>query len=142
MQRAKEGRPFTFFHFMIDLKQGPCAAKRLSGCGSGCEYLSVTPDGRLWPCHQFAGEEEFLLGNVDEGIKNTALTGEFAQRSVYTNEKCRDCFARFYCSGGCAANAFHYDGDLYGAYDIGCEMERKRVECAIAIQAALAEDEE
>ena len=141
VQRAREGSPFTFFHFMIDLKQGPCAAKRLSGCGSGCEYLSVTPDGRLWPCHQFAGEDEFLLGNVDEGITNRELTEKFSRRSVYTNEKCRGCFARFYCSGGCAANAFHYDGSLWGAYDTGCEMERKRVECAIAIQAELAEDE-
>ena len=142
VERAKAGDPFTFFHFMIDLTQGPCVAKRLAGCGSGCEYVSVTPNGNIYPCHQFAGEDEFLLGTVDTGITNTAVTDDFRSCNVYSKAKCRECFARFYCSGGCAANSYHAHGTIHDAYDLGCEMQRKRIECAIAIQAALAEDDD
>lgn len=141
VKRKKEGRGFNFFHFMIDLEQGPCVAKRLSGCGSGTEYLAVTPWGDLYPCHQFVGEEKFLLGNVDEGITNTAIRDEFKLCNVYAKEKCRDCFARFYCSGGCAANSYKFHNSITDAYDIGCDLERKRVECAIMIKAALADEE-
>ena len=137
VKRHKEGRGFTFFHFMIDLKQGPCVAKRLSGCGSGTEYLAVTPWGDLYPCHQFVGKEEFLLGNVDTGVTNTAIRDEFKLCNVYAKEKCRDCFARFYCSGGCAANSYNFHGSITDAYDIGCQMQKKRIECAIMIKAAL-----
>ena len=140
VKRWKEGRGFTFFHFMIDLNQGPCVAKRLSGCGSGTEYLAVTPWGDLYPCHQFVGNEAFLLGNVDEGVTNTAVRDEFKLCNVYAKEKCRDCFARFYCSGGCAANSWNFHGSITDAYDIGCEMQKKRIECAIMIRAALAEE--
>lgn len=139
IKRKKEGRGFNFFHFMIDLTGGPCVAKRLSGCGSGTEYLSVTPWGDLYPCHQFVGEDEFLLGNVFEGIKNTGCQDEFKLCNVYAKDKCRDCFARFYCSGGCAANSYKFHGKINDAYDIGCEMQRKRVECAIMLKAAEAE---
>lgn len=137
VKRWKEGKGFTFFHFMVDLKQGPCVAKRLSGCGSGTEYLAVTPWGDLYPCHQFVGKEEFLLGNVDSGITNTAVRDEFKLCNVYAKEKCRDCFARFYCSGGCAANSYNFHGSITDAYDIGCEMQKKRIECAVMIKAAL-----
>ena len=139
IKREKEGRGFNFFHFMIDLQQGPCVAKRLSGCGSGTEYLAVTPWGDLYPCHQFVGQDEFLLGNVFEGIKKQDICDEFKLCNVYAKEKCNDCFAKFYCSGGCAANSYKFHGSITDAYDIGCEMERKRVECAIMIKAALAE---
>ena len=142
IKRQREGRGFQFFHFMIDLEQGPCVAKRLSGCGSGTEYLAVTPWGDLYPCHQFVGEERFLLGNVDTGITNTAVRDEFKLCNVYAKDKCRDCFARFYCSGGCAANSYKFHGSITDAYDIGCELERKRVECAIMIKAALADNQE
>ncbi|MDO5409148.1 MAG: thioether cross-link-forming SCIFF peptide maturase [Lachnospiraceae bacterium] len=141
IRRKKAGKGFTFFHFMIDLNQGPCVAKRLSGCGAGTEYLAVTPAGDFYPCHQFVGLPEFLLGNVDEGITNTEVQKEFKQCNVYAKEKCRDCFARFYCSGGCAANSYQFHGKITDAYDIGCEMQKKRIECAIMIQAALAEEE-
>ena len=136
--REKAGNGFNFFHFMIDLTGGPCVYKRLSGCGSGTEYLAVTPWGDLYPCHQFVGEEEYLMGNVDEGIVKPEIQKEFC--NVYTKEACKDCFARFYCSGGCAANAYHFQNDIKGNYEIGCELQRKRVECAIMIKAALAED--
>ena len=142
VKRQKEGRGFKFFHFMLDLSQGPCVAKRLSGCGSGTEYLAVTPWGDLYPCHQFVGNEEFLLGNVDIGVVNTKVRDEFKLCNVYAKEKCKNCFARFYCSGGCAANSFNFHGSITDAYDIGCEMQKKRIECAIMIRAALAEDEE
>ncbi|NLL93985.1 MAG: thioether cross-link-forming SCIFF peptide maturase [Clostridiales bacterium] len=139
IKRQKEGNGFNFFHFMIDLEQGPCVAKRLSGCGSGTEYLAVTPWGDFYPCHQFVGNEKFLLGNVDEGIKATDIVDEFKMCNVYAKPKCKECFARYYCSGGCAANAFNFHGDITNAYDIGCEMQRKRIECAIMIKAALAD---
>ena len=136
IRRHKSGEDFNFFHFMIDLDGGPCVAKRLSGCGSGTEYLAVTPWGDFYPCHQFVGNEKFLLGNVDEGILNTDIRDEFKCCNVYAKEKCRKCFARFYCSGGCAANAYNFSGDICGAYDIGCELQKKRIECAIMIKAA------
>lgn len=139
IKRQKEGRGFNFFHFNIDLTQGPCVAKRLSGCGSGTEYLAVTPWGDFYPCHQFVGEEEFLLGNVDTGVTNTQIRDEFKLCNVYAKDKCRDCFARFYCSGGCAANSYNFHGSITDAYDTGCEMQKKRIECAIMIKAALAE---
>lgn len=140
IKRKKEGRGFNFFHFMIDLQQGPCVYKRMSGCGSGTEYLAVTPWGDLYPCHQFVGQEEFLLGNVFDGITNTEVRDEFKLCNVYAKDKCKECFARFYCSGGCAANSYKFHGNITDAYDIGCEMERKRVECAIMIKAALANE--
>ena len=139
IQREKEGKGFQFFHFMIDLDGGPCVAKRLSGCGSGTEYLAVTPWGDLYPCHQFVGQEEFLMGNVEDGIVKPEIADDFRSCNVYSKEKCRDCFAKFYCSGGCMANAYHFHGTIHDTYDIGCKMQRKRVECAIMIKAALAE---
>ena len=129
----------NFFHFNVDLSQGPCVIKRMRGCGAGCEYVAVTPDGDIYPCHQFVGEEKFLMGNVFDGIQNTDLRDEFKGCNVYAKEKCRDCFARFYCSGGCAANSYNFHGSINDAYDIGCELQRKRVECAVMIKAATAE---
>ena len=142
VKREKEGRGFTFFHFMIDLTGGPCVYKRLSGCGSGTEYLAVTPWGDFYPCHQFVGQEKYLMGNVDEGIRRQDIVDEFKCCNVYTKEKCRNCFAKFYCSGGCAANSYNFHGTIQDAYDLGCELQRKRVECAIMIKAALADKEE
>ncbi|MFV0466580.1 MAG: thioether cross-link-forming SCIFF peptide maturase [Lachnospiraceae bacterium] len=142
IERKKQDKDFNFFHFMIDLEGGPCVAKRLSGCGSGTEYLAVTPWGDFYPCHQFVGNEEFLLGNVDDGIVKQTICDEFKSCNVYEKEKCRDCFARYYCSGGCAANSYHFHGDIHNAYDIGCALQKKRVECAIMIKAAEAEMEE
>ncbi|MFI3170766.1 MAG: thioether cross-link-forming SCIFF peptide maturase [Eubacteriales bacterium] len=139
IEREKVGKGFNFFHFMIDLEGGPCVAKRLSGCGSGTEYLAVTPWGDLYPCHQFVGNEAFLMGNVDDGIVKPEIADEFRGCSVYTKEKCKGCFAKFYCSGGCMANSEKFHGTIYDTYDVGCEMQRKRVECAIMIKAALAE---
>lgn len=138
IEKKKAGQDFNFFHFMLDLSGGPCVAKRLSGCGSGTEYLAVTPWGDLYPCHQFVGEEDFLMGNVYEGVKKTDLRDEFKCCNVYAKDKCRDCFARFYCSGGCAANSFKFHGTINDAYDIGCELQKKRVECAIMLKAAEA----
>ncbi len=139
LEYKKEGKDFNFFHFMIDLSGGPCVAKRLSGCGSGTEYLAVTPWGDLYPCHQFVGEAEFLMGNVYEGVKTPELRDEFKLCNVYSKEKCKNCFAKFYCSGGCSANSFKFHGDINNTYDIGCELMKKRVECSIMIQAAMAE---
>ncbi len=140
LARQKAGNGFTFFHFMIDLEGGPCIAKRLAGCGSGTEYLAVTPWGDLYPCHQFVGEEKFLMGNVADGVSNTQVREMFQGVNVYSKEKCRDCFAKFYCSGGCAANAYHFHGDINGAYEIGCVLQKKRIECAIMLKAAQALD--
>ena len=141
VDREKEGRGFTFFHFMIDLEGGPCVSKRLSGCGSGTEYLAVTPWGDLYPCHQFVGQEEFLMGNVDDGITKPEIADEFRGCSVYSKESCKKCFARFYCSGGCMANSYKFHHTINDTYEVSCEMERKRVECAIMIKAALADQE-
>ncbi len=142
IKREKEGRGFNFFHFMIDLTGGPCVYKRLSGCGSGTEYLAVTPWGDLYPCHQFVGNEDFLLGNVDDGIVKKNICEEFKQCNVYSKPKCKDCFAKLFCSGGCAANSYNFHGNINDSYEVGCEMERKRVECAIMIKAALADEQE
>lgn len=139
VERKKSGEDFNFFHFMIDLEGGPCVAKRLSGCGSGTEYLAVTPWGDLYPCHQFVGNEKFLMGNVTDGITRTDIRDEFKCCNVYAKEKCRNCFAKFYCSGGCAANSYNFHGDIKDAYDLGCELQKKRIECAIMIKAAEAE---
>lgn len=141
IKREKEGRGFNFFHFMIDLTGGPCVYKRLSGCGSGTEYLAVTPWGDLYPCHQFVGNEDFLLGNVDDGIVKKNICEEFKQCNVYSKPKCKDCFAKLFCSGGCAANSYNFHGNINDSYEVGCEMERKRVECAIMIKAALADEQ-
>ena len=140
VKRHGTDKDFNFFHFMIDLEGGPCVAKRLSGCGSGTEYLAVTPWGDLYPCHQFVGNEDFLMGNVWDGVQKTEIRDEFKCCNVYAKEKCRKCFARFYCSGGCAANSYNFHGNILDAYDIGCELQRKRVECAIMIKAAEAEE--
>jgi len=139
LKREKEGRGFTFFHFMIDLSGGPCVYKRLSGCGSGTEYLAVTPWGDLYPCHQFVGNEKFLLGNVDDGVVREDIVETFKCCNVYSREECTKCFARYYCSGGCAANSYNFHGRIDDVYEIGCELERKRVESAIMIKAALAD---
>lgn len=139
IKRKKEGRGFNFFHFMIDLEGGPCVAKRLSGCGSGTEYLAVTPWGDFYPCHQFVGNEDFLMGNVYDGITREDIRDEFKCCNVYAKDKCKKCFAKFYCSGGCAANSFNFHGNINDAYDIGCELQRKRVECAIMLKVAEAD---
>lgn len=142
IERHKQGKPVTFFHYMLDLNGGPCVYKRLSGCGSGTEYLAVTPTGELYPCHQFVGIEDFCMGNVFEGVKRTDIVDDFKLCNVYAKDKCKDCFARFYCSGGCAANSYQFHGSILDAYDIGCKLQQKRVECAIMIKAALADLEE
>lgn len=134
MRRQGTEEDFNFFHFMIDLEGGPCVYKRLSGCGSGTEYMAVTPTGELYPCHQFVGNTDFLLGDVWQGVKRQDTVNKFKHCNVYAKEKCRQCFARFYCSGGCAANAFNFTGDILGTYDVGCELQKKRIECAIALK--------
>lgn len=141
VKRNKAGNGFNFFHFMIDLNGGPCVAKRLSGCGSGTEYLAVTPWGDLYPCHQFVGQDDFLMGNVDDGIVKPEIADDFRSCNVYSKDKCRNCFAKFYCSGGCMANSYNFHGTIHDTYEIGCEMQRKRVECAIMMKAALADEE-
>ena len=134
----KAGKPFTFYHYMIDLAGGPCIYKRISGCGSGTEYMAVTPWGDLYPCHQFVGDEKFLLGNIFDGVKNTAIQDEFMACNVYSRPDCRDCWAKLYCSGGCAANAYHATGSVNGVYEYGCKLFRKRMECAIMVAVARA----
>ena len=136
LRRDKEGKPFTFYHYMIDLKGGPCIYKRISGCGSGTEYMAVTPWGDLYPCHQFVGDEKFKLGDIWNGVSNTEIQNEFASCNVYAREECRDCWAKLYCSGGCAANAYHSTGSVRGVYKYGCDLFRKRMECAIAVAVA------
>ena len=138
LERDKEGRPFTFYHYMIDLTGGPCIYKRISGCGSGTEYMAVTPWGDLYPCHQFVGEERFKLGDIWNGVTNKEVQGEFAACNVYAHSECRDCWARLYCSGGCAANAYHATGSVTGVYEDGCKLFRKRMECAIMVAIARA----
>ncbi|MBR5094225.1 MAG: thioether cross-link-forming SCIFF peptide maturase [Oscillospiraceae bacterium] len=134
-QRRREGRPFTFYHYMIDLAGGPCIYKRISGCGSGTEYMAVTPWGDLYPCHQFVGEERFKLGDIWHGLGNEEVQRDFAACNVYAKPECRTCWARLYCSGGCAANAYHATGSITGVYEAGCELFRKRMECAIWLEA-------
>lgn len=140
LQYRKEGKGFNFFHFNIDLSGGPCVAKRLSGCGSGCEYVGVTPWGDIYPCHQFVGNEDFIMGNVFEGIKRFDIQQKFKESNVYSRSECQKCFARYYCSGGCSANAYNFNGEINTVYKEGCELQRKRIECAIMIKAALAEE--
>ena len=140
-KREGKGRDFTFYHYMIDLEGGPCIVKRISGCGVGTEYVAVTPSGDLYPCHQFVGDEKFLLGNIYDGITNDSICDEFKSCNIYSHEECSDCFAKLYCSGGCAANSWNFHKSINDAYDIGCELQRKRIECAIMIKAALAAEE-
>ena len=136
LKRDKEGRPFTFYHYMIDLKGGPCIYKRISGCGSGTEYMAVTPWGDLYPCHQFVGDEKFKLGDIYNGVTNKSIQNVFASCNVYARPDCADCWAKLYCSGGCAANAYHATGSVTGVYKYGCDLFRKRMECAIAVAVA------
>jgi len=136
LERKKEGRPFTFYHYMIDLKGGPCIYKRISGCGSGTEYMAVTPWGDLYPCHQFVGDEKYKLGNIFDGVTNKEIQEEFLSCNVYERKECKDCWARLYCSGGCAANAYHSTGSIKGIYKYGCELFKKRMECAIMLAVA------
>lgn len=136
LRRNQEGRGFTFYHYMIDLTGGPCIYKRISGCGSGTEYMAVTPWGDLYPCHQFVGEEAYKLGNIWDGVTNTSLREEFRSCNAYARPECADCWAKLYCSGGCAANAYHAAGSIRGIYEPGCELFRKRVECAVMIKVA------
>ena len=140
IKRKKEGRPFTFYHYMLDLKHGPCIYKRITGCGSGTEYMAVTPWGELYPCHQFVGDEKYSLGNIWDGVKNTAVQDEFRGCNSYSRPECRDCWAKLYCSGGCAANAYHATGSINGVYKYGCELFKKRIECAVMLQVAEAEE--
>ena len=133
LERRKEGREFTFYHYMIDLKGGPCIYKRISGCGSGTEYMAVTPWGDLYPCHQFVGDEGYRLGSVFEGVTAPAVQQQFADCNVYARPACKDCWARLYCSGGCAANALHATGSVTGIYEKGCTLFKKRMECAIML---------
>ena len=144
LERDREGRPFTFYHYMIDLAGGPCIYKRISGCGSGTEYMAVTPWGDLYPCHQFVGEEKFKLGDIWNGVTNKETQCDFANCNVYARPDCRDCWAKLYCSGGCAANAYHSTGSVTGVYKYGCELFRKRMECAIMVEIArtLAKNEQ
>ncbi len=136
IKRKEEGRPFTFYHYMLDLTSGPCIYKRISGCGSGTEYMAVTPWGDLYPCHQFVGEEEYKLGDIWNGVSNDAVREEFRSCNAYSREECKDCWAKLYCSGGCAANAYHASGSIRGVYKPGCELFKKRIECAIMIKVA------
>ncbi len=131
IKRDKEGRGFTFYHYMIDLEGGPCIYKRISGCGSGTEYMAVTPWGELFPCHQFVGDEKYSLGNIWDGVTNTAAQQEFKLCNAYSREECRNCWAKLYCSGGCAANSYHATGSVTGVYEYGCKLFKKRIECAI-----------
>ena len=140
IKRKREGRPFTFYHYMLDLKNGPCIYKRITGCGSGTEYMAVTPWGELYPCHQFVGDEKYSLGNVFDGVKNTEVQDEFRSCNAYARPECNDCWARLYCSGGCAANSYHSTGSISGVYKYGCELFKKRIECAVMMQ--VAEDDE
>ena len=136
LRRQREGRPITFYHYMLDLTEGPCIYKRISGCGSGTEYMAVTPWGDLYPCHQFVGDEGYKLGNVWDGVTNNSLREEFRSCNAYARPECADCWAKLYCSGGCAANAYHASGSIRGIYEPGCELFKKRIECAIMMKVA------
>jgi len=142
VKRNNTDQAFSFFHFAIDMKQGPCVIKRLAGCGAGSEYLAVTPEGDIYPCHQFVGNEHFKMGNVLAGILDFSLTNEFKNAHVYNKEKCRSCWAKFYCSGGCHANAYNFNNDIFVPYEIGCELERKRIESSIYIYGKINHSEE
>ncbi len=136
IKRDREGRGFTFYHYMIDLTGGPCIYKRISGCGSGTEYMAVTPWGDLYPCHQFVGDPKYLMGDIWKGVTNTAVRDEFKHCNAYASKECKDCWAKLYCSGGCAANSYHATGSITGVYEYGCELFKKRMECAIMIKVA------
>ena len=136
LKREREGRPITFYHYMLDLTEGPCIYKRISGCGSGTEYMAVPPWGDLYPCHQFVGDPKYLMGDIWKGVTNTAVRDEFKHCNAYARPECKDCWAKLYCSGGCAANAYHATGSITGVYEYGCELFKKRVECAIMIKVA------
>ena len=136
IRRKRDGKPITFYHYMIDLTGGPCIYKRITGCGSGTEYMAVTPWGDLYPCHQFVGDEHYLLGNIWDGVTNTAVRDEFKLVNAYARPECKECWAKLYCSGGCAANAYHATGDIRGVYEYGCQLFKKRMECAIMMQVA------
>ena len=136
LQKDKEGDPFTFYHYMIDLKGGPCIYKRISGCGSGTEYMAVTPWGDLFPCHQFVGDAAFKLGDIWNGVTAKDVQDDFASCNVYAREECKNCWARLYCAGGCAANAYHATGSVRGVYESGCKLFKKRLECAIMVEVA------
>lgn len=138
LRREKEGRPITFYHYMLDLAEGPCIYKRISGCGSGTEYMAVTPWGDLYPCHQFVGDEKYKLGDIWNGVTNHSLREQFRSCNAYSRSECNDCWAKFYCSGGCAANAYHASGSIQGTYEPGCELFKKHIECAIMMKAAEA----
>ena len=140
LRREKEGRGFTFYHYMVDLTHGPCIYKRISGCGSGTEYMAVTPWGDLYPCHQFVNDPAYLLGNVWDGVTNTAVRDDFKLCNAYARPECQDCWAKLYCSGGCPANAYHASGSIRGIYEQGCRLFRKRMECAIMMQVARSEE--
>ena len=141
IRRKKAGNGFVFYHYMLDLKNGPCIYKRITGCGSGTEYMAVTPWGDLYPCHQFVGDSKYCLGNIWDGVKNTEVQDEFRHCNAYARPECRDCWAKLYCSGGCAANAYHATGSISGIYKYGCELFKKRIECAVMMQVAEAEEE-
>ncbi len=136
IERRRAGAPFVFYHYMLDLEHGPCIYKRLSGCGSGTEYMAVTPTGELYPCHQFVGDKDYLMGDVFNGVTNTAVRDKFKRCNVYSKPECADCWARLYCSGGCAANSYHATGDINGIYSYGCDLFKKRMQCAIAVNAS------
>ncbi len=140
LRREKEGRPFEFYHYMLDLSKGPCLYKRITGCGSGTEYIAVTPSGEIYPCHQFVGDKKYLLGDIFNGITNTDLRNQFRRCNVFSHKECLDCWANLYCSGGCAANAYHATGDINGVYEYGCRLFKKRIECAIMLQVAKQEE--
>lgn len=142
LEREKQGKPFTFYHYMLDLEGGPCIYKRISGCGSGTEYLAVTPTGELYPCHQFVGNKDYLMGDIWQGVTRTDTRDKFKRCNAYSRKECDDCWARLYCSGGCAANAYNATGDINGVYSYGCDLFKKRIECAVALQigASLSTD--
>lgn len=140
IKRTREGHPFTFYHYMLDLKHGPCIYKRISGCGSGTEYMAVTPSGELYPCHQFVGDKKYLLGNIYDGVTNKEIQNEFKLCNAYARPECKDCWAKLYCSGGCAANSYHASGKITGIYEYGCELFKKRIECAVMLKIAEAEE--
>ena len=143
LKRHKDGTPFKFYHFNVDLQGGPCVYKRISGCGAGHEYVAITPDGDIYPCHQFVGNEDFLLGNIfDGGEINKELSNKFKKAHIYNKPKCDKCWAKFYCSGGCQANNFNFNGDMNIPYEIGCKMQKKRIECAIALKSKIMEMEQ
>ena len=139
LKREKDGKPITFYHYMLDLTEGPCIYKRISGCGVGTEYMAVTPWGDLYPCHQFVGDEKYKLGDIWKGVENEKLRDDFRCCNAYAREECRDCWAQLYCSGGCAANGYHATGDIKGVYKPGCELFKKRIECAIMMRVAETE---